>query len=502
MKNNTYTKLLLISTTLCLACAYNEPAFTPTTHTIIQNCDTGKHWCNEKCVQLDDPQHCGKCNNPCTIACEKNPDTETYACGCGQQCTSQETCVKIKELSPTEINQLDNPPTNPDDAICICYDQNGHITDLLTDDNNCGICGYACLEQLFCKNGTCVCDENSNLTKCNPNAALCEINTQSDTQHCGQCNHKCDDNSVCTDGHCCPIKTREDWHDENSTFPEDNEQNAKLLGFNFATSKCHYQCREGFDDCNGDNDGSDADGCETNIAYDPDHCGQCGHQCPQYPYAITECQNGTCHYQCDEGFDNYGSKTKPNCRDTTSFQMRWLTYDSNATIIIGTNSIVNAYNFYCNDYISETQFNIPYFICQFRRPGIHTIAIRGYLPSVIFLCESNEPNTLLSIEQWGDIQWENLDSMAYQCHQLQINATDTPDLRKTTSMRSMFKGATNFNSDISDWDVRNVTQMQDMFRDATHFNSDISNWNVQNVTNHKNMFLGCNIEEHHKPHFP
>jgi len=74
-----------------------------------------------------------------------------------------------------------------------------------------------------------------------------------------------------------------------------------------------------------------------------------------------------------------------------------------------------------------------------------------------------------------------------------INATrlaQVPDFLPSTvtEMYGMFKGATSFNGDISNWNVSNVTNMGFLFIDATSFNGDISNWNVSNVTNMYYMF--------------
>lgn len=71
----------------------------------------------------------------------------------------------------------------------------------------------------------------------------------------------------------------------------------------------------------------------------------------------------------------------------------------------------------------------------------------------------------------------------YGCENLQILATDTPDLSKVTDMGNMFRAATNFNGDLSNWDVSNVTNMTNVFNGARNFNSDLSAWDVSKVTN-------------------
>ncbi|WP_452229791.1 BspA family leucine-rich repeat surface protein [Lacinutrix sp. MEBiC02404] len=119
--------------------------------------------------------------------------------------------------------------------------------------------------------------------------------------------------------------------------------------------------------------------------------------------------------------------------------------------------------------------------------GTFTVAIRGVFPRIFFYDDSDN-NKILSVEQWGDIEWE---SMAYAfngCSNLVINATDAPDLSSVTNMNHMFAGASIFNQDVSSWDVSNVTHMVNMFWGASSFNQDLSSWDVSNVTIMAAMF--------------
>ncbi len=63
------------------------------------------------------------------------------------------------------------------------------------------------------------------------------------------------------------------------------------------------------------------------------------------------------------------------------------------------------------------------------------------------------------------------------------------DTSKVTNMAWMFSSATGFNSDLSNWDTSKVKNMAWMFQWASVFTSDLSNWDTGKVTNMASMFL-------------
>ncbi|WP_289035970.1 BspA family leucine-rich repeat surface protein, partial [uncultured Flavobacterium sp.] len=126
----------------------------------------------------------------------------------------------------------------------------------------------------------------------------------------------------------------------------------------------------------------------------------------------------------------------------------------------------------------------------------------------------NEPR-IIDVAQWGTAEWRSMQNAFLQCSNLNVTATDIPDLSRVTTMRTMFaectsltgpanigswdtsnvtnmiqvfSRATRFNQDISNWDTRNVTTMAYMFRGASAFNQNIGNWNTSNVTDMEAMF--------------
>ncbi|NAS12892.1 BspA family leucine-rich repeat surface protein [Poritiphilus flavus] len=96
---------------------------------------------------------------------------------------------------------------------------------------------------------------------------------------------------------------------------------------------------------------------------------------------------------------------------------------------------------------------------------------------------------LLSVDQWGSsISWTNLAAAFWDCTNMNVLATDAPDLSNITNLTSMFHGAASLNADFSSWDTSTITQMTYMFAFASSFNGDISSWNTSNVTSMFNMF--------------
>lgn len=101
-----------------------------------------------------------------------------------------------------------------------------------------------------------------------------------------------------------------------------------------------------------------------------------------------------------------------------------------------------------------------------------------------------DDNRLILIEQWGTTAWTGMQNAFRGCTNLQITATDVPNLSGVTDMSSMFESCNNLNSpsNIGTWNTATVTNMAFMFYDATSFNQDIGAWNTSAVTNMNTMF--------------
>ncbi len=118
--------------------------------------------------------------------------------------------------------------------------------------------------------------------------------------------------------------------------------------------------------------------------------------------------------------------------------------------------------------------------------GIYQVAIQGNFPAIYFNNEGDKEK-IISLDQWGDIQWKTMHRAFYGASNLGYTATDAPNLSFVTDLSFMFTYAVSFDGDLSNWNVSNVTNMEALFA-ITPFNHDISNWNVSNVTNMAYLF--------------
>ncbi|MEQ1747189.1 MAG: BspA family leucine-rich repeat surface protein, partial [Saprospiraceae bacterium] len=127
---------------------------------------------------------------------------------------------------------------------------------------------------------------------------------------------------------------------------------------------------------------------------------------------------------------------------------------------------------------------------DFGAAGTYTIRIRGSFPRIYFN-NGGDRRKLLDISQWGTIVWTSMGAAFYGCSNLNISATDVPNLSGVTDMSTMFRGCTILNgpANIGTWNTAAVTTMNSMFYGASAFNQPIGTWNTAAVTNMASIFF-------------
>ncbi len=172
--------------------------------------------------------------------------------------------------------------------------------------------------------------------------------------------------------------------------------------------------------------------------------------------------------------------------DVDSFVTTWRTTTPGELITIPTGGTGGTYTVdwgdgIISDSVSGDQDHL------YDEPGDHQVSISGDFTH-IFLNGMSNAKKLLSIDQWGAIQWSSMESSFNGASNMVYRATDTPDLLAVRNMSYMFHKASSLNGDLSGWDVSGVTDMSDMFSEARSFNSDLSGWDVSGVTDMSYMF--------------
>src|SRR3989339_713798 len=98
-----------------------------------------------------------------------------------------------------------------------------------------------------------------------------------------------------------------------------------------------------------------------------------------------------------------------------------------------------------------------------------------------------------NISNWNTSSVVEMGNMFYGATSFNGNISNW-DVSNVNNMYSMFRGLTFFNQDLNNWDVSSVTEMRHMFRDATSFNGNISSWNTSKVVSMENMFYGATLD--------
>ncbi len=117
-----------------------------------------------------------------------------------------------------------------------------------------------------------------------------------------------------------------------------------------------------------------------------------------------------------------------------------------------------------------------------------TISIDGTIQGWQF----NAPGDYLklnNINRWGALELQR-NAMFFRCAAMTCTATDAPVIT-TTNFYRMFRGCTNFNGAIGNWDVSRVREMSQSLMYCPNFNQPLNDWDVSSVNNFTQMFHGA-----------
>jgi surface protein len=97
---------------------------------------------------------------------------------------------------------------------------------------------------------------------------------------------------------------------------------------------------------------------------------------------------------------------------------------------------------------------------------------------------------LIDVVQWGTIKWSTMYAAFNACNNLNITATDIPDLSNVTMFGATFAQCYKLTGppNIGMWNMSHVTDLTKIFYQDSLFNQPIGNWNTSNVVNMTQTF--------------
>lgn len=145
----------------------------------------------------------------------------------------------------------------------------------------------------------------------------------------------------------------------------------------------------------------------------------------------------------------------------------------------------NGYNYTVdcnNDGTIEAAAQTGFYTCSYATPGVYTIRIGGVFPE-FYLNNSGDKLKMISINQWGKNKWRSLSTAFYGAANMDVIATDTPDLSQTDSIFAVFRGSTSLKGESANWnwDTSTIVNIGSAFSDTENFNQNIGSWDVSNV---------------------
>lgn len=174
----------------------------------------------------------------------------------------------------------------------------------------------------------------------------------------------------------------------------------------------------------------------------------------------------------------------------TGYTIEWVELDPNDGSEKGAYSSIIATSTLGNPYILNVGKTGTYRVKI--KPGTGTLD--GFY--MVDLATKYDHDRLLKIEHWGNNKWTRLGHAFYKASNLDLIATNAPNLSIADSISYMFAFCVNLvnpNSSISNWDVGTITNMKSVFEGAQKFDKPLNNWNPANVTDMSSMFKGALI---------
>ncbi|WP_144283034.1 BspA family leucine-rich repeat surface protein [Chryseobacterium echinoideorum] len=122
--------------------------------------------------------------------------------------------------------------------------------------------------------------------------------------------------------------------------------------------------------------------------------------------------------------------------------------------------------------------------------NFHRISFRDDFQNPNQNISLGDASKIIEINQWGSTIWSSMRGAFHGCRNINMTATDTPNLSNVSDMSYMFGSCEALvgNSSFNNWNTSAVTTLEETFSGCLLFNQPIGNWNTSNVQNMKSTF--------------
>ena len=121
----------------------------------------------------------------------------------------------------------------------------------------------------------------------------------------------------------------------------------------------------------------------------------------------------------------------------------------------------------------------------------YTIEIRGLFPH-FYQADNSEKSKVLDVLQYGDIEWEDWSEMFDGCENLNVSATDSPNMVNVVISSFAFRNCTSM-IECGDIDMVNVEDGSNMFYNCYVFNPSNFSPTLDVLKDGSNMFYNCYV---------
>lgn len=109
--------------------------------------------------------------------------------------------------------------------------------------------------------------------------------------------------------------------------------------------------------------------------------------------------------------------------------------------------------------------------------------------------EDQSQVAVLSVDDWGDLEWRSLQHFASDCYNLNKIPENAPNLKNVIDVSYMFLNTKSLNQPLDHWDVSHIKYMDGMFRGSA-FNQPLEHWDVSHVEYMDSMFMGSALSHY------